>query len=95
MAKNASINYGYSCSDYYEEYFDVKFPLPKQDMIALPDFALGAMENWGLIIYQEKSLLYEEGVSSLMNKESVAVVMAHELAHQWFGDLVTMDWWTE
>ena len=80
---------------YYEDYFDVKFPLPKQDMIALPDFAAGAMENWGLITYREECLLYEEGVSSLMNKESVASVMAHELAHQWFGDLVTMDWWTE
>jgi aminopeptidase N len=81
--------------EYYENYFDVKFPLPKQDMIALPDFGAGAMENWGLITYREEYLLYEEGVSSLMSKEGVASVMAHELAHQWFGDLVTMDWWTE
>ena len=81
--------------EYYENYFNVKFPLPKQDMIALPDFGAGAMENWGLITYREECLLYEEGVSSLMSKEGVASVMAHELAHQWFGDLVTMDWWTE
>ena len=53
------------------------------------------MENWGLITYREELLLFEEGVSSLMNKESIASVMAHELAHQWFGNLVTMDWWTE
>ena len=81
--------------EYYENYFDVKFPLPKQDMIAIPDFGAGAMENWGLITYREECLLYEEGVSSLSSKEGVASVMAHELAHQWFGDLVTMDWWTE
>ena len=81
--------------EYYENYFKIKFPLPKQDMIAIPDFSAGAMENWGLITYRETALLYEPGISSLMNKQYVALVVAHELAHQWFGDLVTMDWWTE
>jgi len=80
---------------YYEEYFDTEFPLPKQDMIAIPDFSAGAMENWGLITYREVAILYEEGVSSRSDKEYVAVVVAHELAHQWFGDLVTMEWWTD
>ena len=70
---------------YYEEYFNVSFPLPKQDMIAIPDFSAGAMENWGLITYRETALLYQEGVSSLSDKEYVAIVVAHELAHQWFG----------
>uniref|UniRef100_A0A8B9L915 Aminopeptidase n=1 Tax=Astyanax mexicanus TaxID=7994 RepID=A0A8B9L915_ASTMX len=63
------------------------------DQIAIPDFGAGAMENWGLIMYRETALLYEEGVSSTSNKEWIATVIAHELAHQWFGNLVTMKWW--
>ena len=81
--------------EYYEQYFNIRYPLPTQDMIAIPDFSAGAMENWGLVTYRETALLYEPGISSLMNKQYVALVIAHELAHQWFGDLVTMDWWTE
>jgi len=80
---------------YYEGYFNTSFPLPKQDMIAIPDFSAGAMENWGLITYRESALLYQPGKSSLSDKEYVAIVVAHELAHQWFGDLVTMEWWTD
>ncbi|KAM9376125.1 aminopeptidase N-like [Pholidichthys leucotaenia] len=67
----------------------------KGDQIALPDLSSVAMENWGLITYQEEALLYEEGVSSVMQKEVIATVIAHELAHQWFGNVVTMSWWND
>ncbi|XP_069101890.1 uncharacterized protein [Argopecten irradians] len=79
----------------YEEFFDIKFPLKKQEMIAIPDFAAGAMENWGLITYRETAMLYEPGVSSESNKQRVTTVITHELAHQWFGNLVTLDWWDD
>ena len=75
---------------YYEEFFNVSFPLPKQDMIAIPDFVSGAMEHWGLITYRETNLLYDDRESSSANKQRVATVVSHELAHQWFGNLVTL-----
>ncbi|CAH1790157.1 unnamed protein product [Owenia fusiformis] len=86
---------GIAILEYFEDYFDVDFPLPKQDMIAVPDFAAGAMENWGLIIYRETALLYDNTGSSASNKQRVAVVVSHELAHQWFGNLVTPGWWDD
>jgi aminopeptidase N len=79
---------------FYEEFFDVPYPLPKQDMIAIPQ-GRGAMENWGLITYPEYSMSYKEGVSSKKIKQSVAKIVSHEIAHQWFGDLVTPEWWTD
>ncbi|EXB57658.1 Puromycin-sensitive aminopeptidase [Morus notabilis] len=78
----------------YKEYFEVPYPLPKLDMIAIPDFAAGAMENYGLVTYRETALLYDDQHSAAANKQRVATVVAHELAHQWFGNLVTMEWWT-
>ncbi|KAH8905451.1 hypothetical protein BR93DRAFT_929714 [Coniochaeta sp. PMI_546] len=78
---------------FYEEVFGIKFPLPKMDQIAIPDFSAGAMENWGLITYRVVDLLLDEKVSGAATKERVAEVVQHELAHQWFGNLVTMDWW--
>lgn len=64
-------------------------------MIALPDFAAGAMENWGLITYREVALLSDPKKASIRAKQYVAIVVCHELAHQWFGNLVTMDWWSQ
>ena len=79
---------------YYTKYFGVPYPMPILDLIALPDFGSGAMENWGAVTYRESALLVDPDHSSIHNKQWVALVIAHELAHQWFGNLVTMEWWT-
>ncbi|XP_051946265.1 LOW QUALITY PROTEIN: aminopeptidase A-like [Xyrauchen texanus] len=81
--------------DYFEVYFDVPYSIKKLDKIAIPDFGTGAMENWGLITYRETNLLFDENESSSYNKQRVATVIAHELVHQWFGNIVTMDWWDD
>ncbi len=86
---------GVKILEFYEDYFDIPYPLEKCDMIALPDFASGAMENWGLITYREQCMLVDPDNTSLPTKQYVAMVVAHELAHQWFGNLVTMEWWTD
>ena len=79
----------------YEKYFGIKYPLPKLDMLAIPDFAAGAMENWGAITFRETILLYDPKTSSTRTKQFIAEVISHELAHQWFGNLVTMKWWND
>ncbi|XP_028807443.1 aminopeptidase M1 isoform X2 [Neltuma alba] len=80
--------------DIYTKYFSVPYPLPKLDLVAVPEFAGGAMENYGLIIYRENELLYHDLYSNAAKKQRITIVTAHEVAHQWFGNLVTMEWWT-
>jgi tricorn protease interacting factor F2/3 len=80
---------------WYEDYFKIPYPLPKLDMIAVPDFASGAMENWGAITFRETILLYDPTTSSTETKQHIAEVISHEIAHQWFGNLVTMKWWND
>ncbi|XP_014663075.1 PREDICTED: aminopeptidase N-like [Priapulus caudatus] len=77
----------------FEDYFNLSYPLKKTELIAIPDFSAGAMENWGLVTYREERMLYEEGVSTSADKKSIARVIGHELTHMWFGNLVTCEWW--
>uniref|UniRef100_A0A8C2F421 Aminopeptidase n=1 Tax=Cyprinus carpio TaxID=7962 RepID=A0A8C2F421_CYPCA len=81
--------------DFYDDYFDIPYPLPKQDLAAIPDFQSGAMENWGLTTYRESELLFDPHKSSASDKLGITMIIAHELAHQWFGNLVTMQWWND
>ena len=80
---------------YFNDYFGIPYPLPKLDHIAIPDFAAGAMENWGCVTYRETALLVHPENSSAGTRQRVAEVVAHEMAHMWFGDLVTMEWWDD
>ncbi|MEM3238351.1 MAG: M1 family metallopeptidase [Thermoplasmata archaeon] len=79
---------------FYENYFNIKYAMPKMHLIAVPEFAAGAMENWGAITFREVVLLVDEATSNVVKKR-VAEVISHEIAHQWFGDLVTMKWWND
>lgn len=82
-----ALNVGASVTEFYIDYFNISYPLPKLDMAAIPDFVSGAMEHWGLVTYRETALLYDKGISSSGNQQRVATVVAHELAHMWFGNL--------
>ncbi|HYV08343.1 MAG TPA: M1 family metallopeptidase, partial [Thermoplasmata archaeon] len=81
--------------DYLNEYYGIPFPLGKLDHVALQDFAAGAMENWGAITYRERILLFDPATSSAQTSQNIVDVIAHETAHMWFGDLVTMAWWDD
>ncbi|KAI1171642.1 peptidase family M1-domain-containing protein [Nemania sp. FL0916] len=81
--------------DLFSESFGIDYPLPKSDLLAVHEFTHGAMENWGLVTYRTTAVLFDEKTSDGRYRNRVAYVVAHELAHQWFGNLVTMDWWDE
>ncbi len=83
------------CMKYFDQYFGIKYPFEKLDMIGLPDFSAGAMENTGFITYRQAELQLDDKVASVELHQLVATVIAHEMAHQWFGDLVTMQWWDD
>lgn len=91
LAMNASV----SAIKFFESYYNIGYPLPKLDHVALPDFSAGAMENWGLILYRESRLLYDPVKNSQASLQAIVEVIAHEIAHQWFGNLVTPSWWTD
>ena len=80
---------------YYNQYFKISYPLPKMDLISVADFAFGAMENWGLVTAREICLLVDPENTSAIRKQKIALVVGHEIAHQWFGNLVTMKWWDD
>ena len=80
---------------YFNDYFGIPYPLPKLDHIAIPDFAAGAMENWGAVTYREIAILVDPESSSAATRQRVATIISHEMAHMWFGDLVTMAWWND
>ncbi|ETE61021.1 Aminopeptidase N, partial [Ophiophagus hannah] len=81
--------------NFFQREYSVPYPLKRLDQVALPDFNAGAMENWGLITYRESALLFDPNFSSIGNKERIVTVIAHEVAHQWFGNLVTLEWWND
>lgn len=89
-----ALDTGVRTIEFYNDYFDVEYPLPKCDHVALPDFSSGAMENWGLITYRETALLASKH-TSINARRYIATVITHELSHQWFGNLVTMQWWDD
>ncbi|MSQ10229.1 MAG: M1 family peptidase [Dehalococcoidia bacterium] len=86
---------GVKILEYMNDYFGIPYPLPKVDHIAIPDFAAGAMENWGCITYRETALLFDPANSAAGTRQRILEVVAHEMAHMWFGDLVTMAWWDD
>jgi len=92
-ALDFSLDIAVRALEFFEQYYGVPYPLPKCDHVALPDFSSGAMENWGLITYRESVLLVEPGIAGVSSRHLAALVIAHELSHQWFGNLVTMKWW--
>ncbi len=90
-----ALNYSKKFIRFFEGYFGIRYPLPKIDFLAIPDFSAGAMENWGAITFREVAILADEKLTPIAVKQQIAETIAHELAHQWFGDLVTMKWWND
>ena len=92
-ALDFALDHAVKSIEFFDEYFETPYPLPKSDHVALPDFSSGAMENWGLITYREIALLADPVTTTVASKQYIATVISHELSHQWFGNLVTMKWW--
>ncbi|XP_062868491.1 aminopeptidase N [Trichomycterus rosablanca] len=92
---NYALNITQPILEFFEKYYNATYPLSKSDQIALPDFSAGAMENWGLVTYRETALLYDPQTSANGNKQRIGTVISHELAHMWFGNLVTLKWWND
>ena len=90
-----AVETGIKCIEWYESYYGIPYPLEKLDMVPVSDFCCGAMENWGLILYRDARVLYTPGITSTNDRDTLILIVAHEIAHQWFGNLVTNDWWTD
>ena len=90
-----SLDVAYDCLKFFEQYFKIDYPLKKLDLVSIPSFASGAMENWGLITFRKTSLLFSPTTSFIRSKKNIANTVCHELAHMWFGNLVTMKWWND
>ena len=90
-----ALRIGVKAIEYYIKLFEIDYPLPKLDLVAIPDFISGAMENWGLVTFREARLLYDDRNNSIIDKRNVVEVICHELAHMWFGNLVTLSWWND
>ncbi|KAF8795593.1 Glutamyl aminopeptidase like protein [Argiope bruennichi] len=90
-----ALHFGSRVLEYFERYFNIGYPLPKQDMVGIPDFSSGAMEHWGVITFRETNLLYDPHNASPQNLQRISSVISHEMTHMWFGNLVTMSWWDD
>ncbi|XP_077977434.1 aminopeptidase N-like [Glandiceps talaboti] len=90
-----ALEVGVKILSFFEEYFEIRYPIPKMDMVASPDYASAGLENWALIVYLEPYMLYDPATQSPEQKFQVATIIAHELAHMWFGNMVTLDWWDQ
>ncbi|KAL1915149.1 uncharacterized protein VTP21DRAFT_7630 [Calcarisporiella thermophila] len=90
-----SLGVGSKSLELFAQVFGQPYPLPKYDMVAIPDFEAGAMENWGLVTFRLNAILFDEKTSDARQKQRIAYTVCHEAAHQWFGNLVTMEWWSE
>ncbi|GAM17401.1 hypothetical protein SAMD00019534_005760 [Acytostelium subglobosum LB1] len=94
-AREYPLDIAVNATKFYTQYFGIEYALPKLDLVGVADFASGAMENWGCITFREVLLFYNETTANVNDKQSVAEVVSHEIAHQWFGNLVTMKWWND
>ncbi|KYQ54762.1 Glutamyl aminopeptidase [Trachymyrmex zeteki] len=93
--RDFAVDIGVKAIEYFINLFKIDYPLPKLDMVGIPDFKFGAMENWGIVTYRETRLIYDDRSNSIYDKRAVIIVICHELAHMWFGNLVTMNWWND